>query len=153
MLGLLKKSLLVAFFILIYFLIIIPIRNHLAYYIYNYLSVANLDTFFFKLQGRILVLGLVDSIKVYPLKMPYDITFFISSIAFILQNNWKYLGLLTIIPLTGFVIALIFLLIGIHQCINILLIPIDLIGRYMVPLCSLGLVALAYIQQKEEAEE
>lgn len=85
-------------------------------------------------------------------KIPFDSFFLFAMLGLVFLNAKKddYL-ILTGIHFTSGLISLLFLVLGIHFQHYLLLVP-DLLSRYLVPLCSLGMVGLAYLKNKGKLE-
>ncbi len=85
-------------------------------------------------------------------KIPFGSFFLFSVLGLVLVGAGKneYLILAGIHVISG-LISFFFLAIGINFYHNFLLVP-DLLSRYLVPLCSLGLVGLAYLKKTGKLE-
>ncbi|MBO6523651.1 MAG: hypothetical protein JJ971_07505 [Balneolaceae bacterium] len=90
--------------------------------------------------------------KFWVYKIPFGLFFLLACIGLIiLYANSKFYYYLIGIQIIGGAISFLFLLLTISISDHFIVVP-DLISRYLTPLCSLGLVALTYIQQKEAPE-
>lgn len=160
MLLLLKKVLLIAVFILIYFLGIREIRVM----IHDFHLGTILPAEYGQLEGDLYFISkspvsftFYEEAKVihkkWKYKIPFGLFFLLGFIGLILIDVDKILYLYLIgIHAMGVVISFLFLNFATRWCSHFLIVP-DLLTRYLIPLFSLGLAALTYIQQKEKAEE
>ncbi|HCD53570.1 MAG TPA: hypothetical protein DEQ34_14065 [Balneolaceae bacterium] len=154
MLHWLKKSLLLIVLIGVYFLGLREIRkighNALMGSLLpdNYGEIT--DGLFFFSQSSV-SFTLAESMEAdhgWQYKMPFG-SFFLFSIlglVFVGGKSSDY-GVLALIHVTGFVLSTLFVWIGLRAGNGFFVVP-DMLSRYLVPLASLGLVALVYLRQK-----
>ncbi len=155
MLNLLKKGLLVISFVLIYFLGVREVRKvvhniHLGTVLPTQLGQIN-NQIDFESQSSVSFtfhkLGTEKS-HGWQYKMPFGSFFLFGTIGLILLGaSRKDFGILSAIHIVGGVVSFIFVLIGVHGWVNFLIIP-DILSRYLIPVSSLGFVALTYVQKK-----
>lgn len=160
MYSLLKRGALIAIFILIYFYGVREIRG----LVHN----LHLGTILPEEYGEF-----QEGLKFYA---PSSVSFAFFEDVEVVHKQWSYkipfgmfflfgcLGLIALgsvyqsyvyligIHLAGGMISFIGLILALNLSIKFLILP-DLISSYLVPLCSLGLVALSYIQRKEALKE
>ena len=91
--------------------------------------------------------------KKWDYKIPFGMFFLFGCIGLITlgsrSNSYMYLiG----IHFIGGILSFVGLLLALTLSIKFLIIP-DILSNYLVPLCSLGLVALSYIQKREALKE
>lgn len=157
MFKLFKKALLIIGFILLYFLGIREVRKvvhelHLGTVFPEQLSViddeleiesqSSVSFTFYNLQ--------YEKGHGWQYKIPFGSFFLLAVIGLILIDaNGKEYATLASIHIIGGLISFLFVLMGINIWINFLIIP-DLLGRYLIPISSLGYVALSYVQKKQK---
>lgn len=155
MLHLLKKGLLVIGFVLIYFLGVREVRKvvhnfHLGTILPAQLGQIN-NQLEFESQSSVSFtfhkLG-TEKGHGWQYKMPFGSFFLFGTIGLILSGtNRKEFGILSAIHVVGGVVSFTFVFIGLQGWANFLIIP-DLLSRYLIPVSSLGFVALTYVQKK-----
>ena len=91
--------------------------------------------------------------KQWTYKIPFGMFFLFGCLGLIAlgSRNNSYMYLVGI-HFIGGMLSFIGLLLALTLSFKFLIIP-DLLSRYLVPLCSLGLVALSYIQKREALKE
>lgn len=105
-------------------------------------------------ESRVLNISYSGSVgeKILRYKIPFGFFFIVAVTFLIAGGKYKESVILVLIHLITLMICSA--LIGISlSSVPVLFYVIDLFTVYLIPLCSLGLVALAYIQPKEKAEE
>lgn len=92
----------------------------------------------------------LEKINTRVYKISFDMFFLFSCIGLVLVegNRRDYLVLVSI-HFIGGILSTAFMWISINSNPGLLIIP-DALSGYFIPLCSLGLVALVYIQKKNE---
>lgn len=91
--------------------------------------------------------------KIWIYKIPFGLFFLIAVISLILlQSDKKFFSYLVFVQIFLGFLSFIGLFLAKYVSITLLSIP-DLLSRYLIPLCSLGLVALAYMEQKNKISE
>lgn len=86
-------------------------------------------------------------------KIPFGMFFLFSMIGLIMLGSRKEaFYILIVIHFLGGIISFLALIYSVPDHPYYLVIP-DMIGRYLIPLLSLGLVALSYLQKKNGADE
>jgi hypothetical protein len=104
------------------------------------LSIMNLHTrlIYFEYES-------IDYYKVWHYKMQFGLFFLIAMIALIaLGAEWRYYLILAGSHFAVMLISSVILIFGIHQ--NVMLLSIsDLLSRYFIPFCSIGIASFAYL--------
>jgi hypothetical protein len=85
-------------------------------------------------------------------KVPFGFFFLISISLLVLKARYQEIKALIVIHLVVLIICSVLIRMSLTEVPQFLFI-IDLLTVYLIPLCSLGLVALAYIQKKNERTE
>ncbi len=160
MLKLLKMGVLIITFVLIYFFGIREIRGVILDLhqgtilpeeygeIQNGLFFTELSSVSFSFYKKAKVIH-----KFWVYKIPFGLYFLLGCIGLIiLYAGSKPYYYLIGIQIIGGMISFLFLLLAINISYHFIVIP-DLISRYLTPLCSLGLVALTYVQQRESLKK
>lgn len=160
MYSLLRKALYIAVFVSIYFLGIREIRA--------LIHDAHLGTVLPEQYGQI-----SSELSFYP-QSSVSFTFFKTGTEF--KPEWQYkipFGLFFLLAILGLIsigadnrmfvylvsihfaaglLSFLMMVIAVNGLRSFIIIP-DLISRYLIPLCSLGLVALTYLEQKNKISE
>ena len=144
MLKLLKKALFIVGFILLYFVGIREVRKGLLSIQAPTLEeVSNYEIEF--ISGVSVSISPVAN-KSFQYRIPFDSFLLFSGIGLIaLGGSRKFFYYLFAVQFAGGVLSTIFLWIGIQTTYYFLVVP-DMVARYLLPLSSLGLVALYYIK-------
>lgn len=88
--------------------------------------------------------------RVWSYKIPFGLFFLLAVLGLILlDSETKYYYYISVIQLIALIFSIIGLLLAKSLSAKFLVIP-DIISLYLLPLCSLGLVALVFIAKKEE---
>lgn len=86
-----------------------------------------------------------DYHKVWHYKMQFGMFFLIAMIALIaIEAGWRYYLILIGTHFAVMIISSVILIFGIHQNVMFLSIS-DLLSRYFIPFCSIGIASFAYL--------
>lgn len=101
-------------------------------------------------QAPVSITFILDGSHMRLYKISFGMFFLFACIGLVLVDSKKkdYL-ILFLIHMIGGLLSTIFMWVGINSSTSLLVIP-DALSRYFIPLCSLGLVALVYIQNKNK---
>lgn len=157
MLNPLKKLLLIIGFVLLYFLgvrevrgiihdahygIILPSQQGLITNEVGFESQSSVSFTFYELN--------TESGHGWQYKIPYGSFFLFAIIGLIsIGASMKDYWILILIHLFAGIISFSFVLMGIHFWVKLLMIS-DLLTRYLLPISSMGFVALIYLQQRSK---
>ncbi|GAB5409649.1 MAG: hypothetical protein BalsKO_20140 [Balneolaceae bacterium] len=154
---LLKKTLLIIGFVLFYFLGIREVRGviHDAHYgsiLPSQQGVISSELYFeaqssvsFTFRETYLEHGYG-----WQYKIPFGSFFLFATIGLLMiEVSKREYGILVLIHLFGGIISFLFVLMGLHVWVKFMIIP-DLLSRYLLPLSSMGYVALMYLQQRSK---
>ncbi len=155
--NLLKKGLIILGFVLIYFIGIRQARSfihdlHLGTILPDEYGVINEDVGFMAESSVSFTAFLLGGKTPHgwQYKIPFGSFFLFSMIGLIIiDSKRKHYYILTSIHLIGGVISFSFFVLGINTFTQFLVIP-DIISRYLLPVCSLGVVALSYLEKKNK---
>lgn len=101
-------------------------------------------------QAPVSITFALDTFSTRLYKISFGMFFLFGCIGLVLVESKRTDFLILVsIHLIGGIISTAFMWIGINSSSNLLIIP-DALSRYFIPLCSLGLVALVYIQNKNK---
>tara|TARA_R110000868_G_scaffold383578_10_gene650735 strand:- start:7977 stop:8465 length:489 start_codon:yes stop_codon:yes gene_type:complete len=152
--SLLKKGLFIIGFVLIYFVGIREVRKvihegHFGTVFPEQLGSINDEL---RLEAQSSVSFTLLEVKEnnghgWQYKMPFGSFFLFAILGLILLGaNRKDYTILSLIHIIGGIISFLFVLLGINIGVKFLIIP-DLLSRYLIPVSSLGFVALTYLQK------
>lgn len=141
---LLKKAFFIIGFILLYFVAIREVRKVMLQIqapLLEEVSVYEIES----VSGVSLTISPIPH-KKFQYRIPFDSFLLFSGIGLIaLGASIRFFYYLFTVQLAGGILSTIFLWLGVQTTYYFLIVP-DIIGRYLIPLSSLGLVALYYIQ-------
>ncbi|MEX0719389.1 MAG: hypothetical protein WD059_01895 [Balneolaceae bacterium] len=151
----LSRILLTALILLVYFFLLRPIRGEINQTIFPLVeqSIQESDSqISYSQSGTVsnrIEWGDISNPKELYLKIPFGLNFLIGIIGLILvKAENRYYWILAAIQLGGGIVAFASFYFGTVSSANFLIIT-DLIMRYLMPLCSLGIVPLAFIQKRQ----
>jgi hypothetical protein len=147
--------------IVIYFLLLRPFRAEFNQYVYQPVvqqSIEQSDQLFeggesSSVSSYLIWGDTIESGKDLHIKVPFGLHFLLAIIGLVLISAKRsfYLYLLGV-QVGGSLMALFCLYLGSLTIVQLLIIS-DLLLRYLVPLCSLGMVPLAFIDQRKSIHE
>ncbi|HBX67699.1 MAG: hypothetical protein CL670_05685 [Balneola sp.] len=147
-------------FVLIYFLVLRPLRVEINKFIYSpvvEVSIESSEQIFSGVESS----SVSNSVrwetnnteKYLYINVALGLQFFISIIGFVIIGADKsFYFYLFNVQLLGSLLALLCLYLGSVTVVQLLIVT-DLLVRYLIPLCSLGLVLLALIHKKQALDE
>lgn len=152
--NLFKKLGLIIIITGIYFIGIREIRSSLNEIHYDIITAQNDVSKDYSVKKKTTILkfdiGSTKTVENWVFKLPFGMFFLFGCIGLVLvDSKRKDFLILVSIHLIGGIISTAFMWIGINSSSSLLIIP-DALSRYFIPLCSLGLVALVYIQNKNK---
>ncbi len=155
--NLFKKGLIILGFTLIYFLGIRQVRSfihelHLGTILPEEYGVINEDIGFMAESSVSFTAFLLSEVKPHgwQYKIPFGSFFLFSAIGLIIiDSERKHYYILSLIHFIGGIVSFSFFVLGINVFTPVLIIP-DIIARYLMPVCSLGVVALSYLEKKNK---